>query len=199
MQYRGRMTTARAHFAAITLIGALALTGCVPEPEPTPTPTPAPTRSATPTPTPTLTPTPTSSPTVEAVPFPTVDTITCETMLDPTVDAEMRAKGWAPAAKPFTAFGFTPTGAAIECPWGEAGDAHSQAYYVWAGLAPGEKDTFIALTREHGYVPEPPAPEGTWVNWGTDDGMPTSAILVTDEWVAFADTPEQIRDIVWAR
>ena len=75
---------------------------------------------------------------------------------------------------------------------------HSEVYYAWSELAPGEDETFISLTEDNGFTPEETA-EGTWIRWQTDDGSPNSAILVTDEWLAFADSPEQIADIVWAR
>ena len=194
MHYGDAMPTARARLLILAAAGILALTACTPQPETTPTPDATPSSTATATPTPTPTPTPTA----DAVDYPTVDTISCETMLDPAVDAQLRAKGYIPAGKQWSQFSHTATLAAIECPWAEPGGTFSEAYYAWAALAPGEAEVFIGQTLESGYVTEEAA-EGTWVVWGKDDGMPTPAILVTDEWVAMADTQEQVADIVWAR
>ena len=112
------MPTARRTFTALALASALALTGCTtPAPEPTRTPSPSTSPAATPTPTPTPAPTPTVTPTLDAAPLPTQETISCDTMLDPAVDAALRAQGYVPAPKRWVQFAFAPTLAAIECPW----------------------------------------------------------------------------------
>lgn len=119
-------------------------------------------------------------------------------MLDPLVDAELRREGLTPAPKPWTQFGFAPTAAALECPWGTPGSMHSDRYYAWAALNPGERDTFIGLVEENGYQTEDHA-DGTWV-LPPEDGSPhAEGFLITDAWVVITDTREQIADIIWAR
>lgn len=163
-----------------------------------PTPAPAPTSPSS---SPSATPEP--EPTGDAAP-PTVDTIDCDAMLDPAVDAGLRQRGLSPAAKPWTQFGFTPSGAAIECPWGLPGDMSARQYYAWAALAHGERDAFARLAVENGFVLEDGA-EGTWLSYPASEGpvgggpMELSGMLLTNDFIAISDTPEQIRDIVWTR
>ncbi|MHC2999562.1 hypothetical protein [Microbacterium sp. HJ5] len=119
-------------------------------------------------------------------------------MLVPVVDEQLRAEGLTPAPKPWTQFGFTPTAAALECPWGTPDSMHSERYYAWAGLNSGEREEFIGLVEQNGYRTEDDA-EGTWV-LAPEDGSPhADGFLITDAWVVITDTREQIDDIVWAR
>ena len=119
-------------------------------------------------------------------------------MLDPTVDAQLRAEGLTPAPKPWTQFGFNPTAAAVECPWGGADSMHSQRYYAWAALNPGERDTFVGLVEQNGYRTEHTA-DGTWVLSPGDGSPHADGFLITDEWVVITDTREQVDHIVWGR
>jgi hypothetical protein len=178
----------------LLICGAAGLTACTEDtsaPPPTPTVTaPAPATEA-------PSPDPSVSPTSSAA-FPTADDISCDTMLVPAVDEQLRAEGLTPAPKRWTQFGFTPTGAALECPWGTPDSMHSERYYAWAELNSGERETFIALVEQNGYRTEDGA-DGIWV-LAPDDGYPgPEGFLISDEWVVIADTREQIEDIVWVR
>ena len=171
----------------------LALAACAPEPMPTATAIPTTSKTATTTPSPQ--PTPTAATGLgPAVP----NALSCDNMLDPAVDAELRAEGLLPAPKPFTQFNFTVAGPALECPWGGPDDVHSEAYYVWAAFAPGDRDAFMAVTAEHDYLAEESA-EGTWVVYAGDAGPDDPAILVTEEWIAMAPSREKIGDILLTR
>ena len=186
----------RAGWAAFVVLGALGLTSCAVAPASS-APSPSVTSSdgatdASPSPS-----RPVSTPTQSAA-LPTTDTISCDTMLDPAVDAQLRAEGLTPAPKPWTQFGFTPTAAALECPWGDPDSTQSQKYYAWAAFQPGERDAFVSLVEQNGYRTEDSA-EGTWV-LPPEDGSPhADGFLITNEWVVITDTRDQIHDIIWAR
>lgn len=178
--------------AVVTAV--LALTGCGAGQEagdadasPTATPATTPTDSAAPTP----------EPTEESAERPTADTISCESMLEPLVDQTLRSFDLLPFEKSWTQFNFQPTGAAIECPWGVEGSVESATHFSWSALAEGEAEQFLALTAENGYTTTEDE-QGTWVISPTTRPE-NSAILVTDEWIAYAPTPELIPAIVWTR
>lgn len=195
VRYVARVNSSRWLWATVSLIcGAAGLTACTGDPStPLPTPTVAVPGPATETPSPN----PSVSPTSSAA-LPTADDISCDTMLVPAVDERLRAEGLTPAPKPWTQFGFTPTAAALECPWGTPDSMHSERYYAWAGLNPGEREAFIRLVEQNGYLTEDGA-DVTWV-LASEDGYPgPEGILITDTWVVITDTREQIEDIVWAR
>ncbi|WDM44668.1 hypothetical protein KV395_16080 [Microbacterium luteolum] len=179
----------------VVIATALVLAGCSPAPS-TGGESAPPTAESSATPTPSAEPTP--EPTDTSVGLPTPESISCDTMLDPLVDRVLRSTQLIPAAKPWTQFGFEPTGAAIECPWGYEGQPHAVTYFAWAALGEGEGETFLALTAENGYGTTE-TEQGTWV---TDPGSTPgelSGILVTDGWVAFAPTAELIPAILWTR
>jgi hypothetical protein len=118
-------------------------------------------------------------------------------MLAPEVDAALRQQGSVPAPRAWTQFGFVPTQAAVECPWGSPGETVSDAYYAWARLAPGESDQFVALVLDNGYAIEESA-RGTWLVTPPElAGGGEGATLITADWVAFAGSREEIDDIVW--
>ncbi|WP_435749012.1 hypothetical protein [Microbacterium sp. PMB16] len=189
------MTRLKSLILLAAIASAVTLAGC--------SPTPAPQgESAAPRTPPAATTTPSDepspAPTDTSVELPTAENISCETMLDPLVDRALRATQVIPAGKPWTQFGFEPTGAAIECPWGYEGQPHSVTYYAWAALSDGEAEEFLALTAQNGYTTTEDE-QGTWV---TDDGSTpseVSGILVTDDWVAFAPEAELIPAILWTR
>jgi len=154
---------------------------------------------------PSETPVVTDSPPSEASPGPTSgagerptpENISCDTMLEPMVDATLRATDLTPAPKPWTQFNFEPDGAAIECPWGYEGGSHSEAYFAWAALSDGEAEQFLGLVEENGYTTSEDE-DGIWVipNEGPNG---VEGMLITEEWAAFAPTPELIPAIVWTR
>lgn len=135
--------------------------------------------------------------------WPTADTISCDTMLDPAVDASLRADDLVPYEKEFTAFNFVPRGLAIECPWGppdSAGGA-AYAYYTWAELLPGDREALLELAQEGPYTVEE-TDEGTRLVFEDDGSGNQSEFLVTDRWYASAsDTSDgrSIADILWTR
>lgn len=134
---------------------------------------------------------------------PTRDNISCDTMLDPAVDARLRAVPLVPYSKDYqtSSFGFVPSGAAISCPWGppDSLGGPADAYYTWSELLPGERETFLALAAEQsGYTTEP-TEMGVWVLPNQDGGGPIGDYFVTDDWVAYAQTRDQITDILWTR
>lgn len=182
---------------AISLVGLTACAtrsatdGTAPAPQPTPTSSESAT-SAQPTPTPSASPAPDAA-------WPTSETISCDAMLSPDIDATLRARGLSPAPKEWTQFGFQATGAALECPWGQPGSTVSDAFYAWARFEPGQADQFIASVLANDYRIEQ-SERGSWVITPPDLASGgTIAILATPEWVAFAPTRDQIDDIVWAR
>ncbi|MFS0734956.1 hypothetical protein ABC304_05940 [Microbacterium sp. 1P10UB] len=201
-----RRTASTALVAACVIALAACATPRTPGGAATPAATISP--SATTAPTPTPVPSPSEpSPTPESTAgttLPTIDTIDCDAMLDPAVDADLRRQGMSPAPKPWTQFQFTPTEASIECPWGLPGDMAARQYYAWTALAPGERDTVLQLAVDNGYTLTDTA-EGTWLTYGAEDGaagdgpMELSGMLLTDSWFAIADTPDQVRQIVWTR
>lgn len=176
-----------------SLVLMLALTACGPLPGPEE-------ENATQTPEATAQPTevPSSEPTNTPVERPTVENIGCDAMLDPLVDRALRATQLIAAGKPWTQFGFEPSGAAIECPWGYAEQPHAVTYYAWAALAEGEAEEFLALTRSNGYTTMQDE-QGTWVVSPEGEPDTISGILVTNEWIAFAPTRELVSAIVWTR
>ena len=179
----------------LTIVAAGALTACGPLPgsgEEGASATPQPEASDTATEVPS--PEPTSTPAAR----PTAENISCDAMLDPMVDRALRSMQLAPAGKPWTQFGFEPSGAAIECPWGYADQPHAVTYYAWAALGEGEGEKFLALTAENGYTTTEDE-RGTWVVSPEGDPDTISGILVTDEWIAFAPTKELISAIIWTR
>ena len=183
--------------AAVAVCGAMLLSGCTTTDA---SPTPALTTAATPSPTPTPSATATPAAVVEP---PASDNISCDTMLDPAVDARLRAEPLVPYPKEYqrSSFGFVPTGAAISCPWGppDGLGGPADAYYTWAELLPGDGEIFLALAAEQsGYTTEP-AEMGVWVLPNQEGGGPIGDYLVTDKWVAYAQTRDQITDIVWTR
>ncbi len=118
-------------------------------------------------------------------------------MLAPDVDAYLRNVGMTPSTGPWQYFELFPTGANIECVWAAPENPRSVRFYAWSALKPGEKDSFIGMVQQSGYHTETGA-DGTWLippedTYPIDDGF-----LITEEWVAYADTRERIRDIVWA-
>ncbi|MFG6445594.1 hypothetical protein ACFXQA_10020 [Microbacterium sp. P07] len=147
-----------------------------------------------------MTPTAAPTPTVETEP-PAADTISCDTMLDPTVDRDLRAQNLAPSPKPFTSLGFEPTGAAIECPWGQvdSGPGAAELYYGWSAFAPGERDAHIALVQKLGFGIEPDG-DGVMLVAPPEQqgGGDPLDFRVTDDWVAFGPVG-QVDDIVWTR
>jgi hypothetical protein len=182
------------------LILALGLTGCATNsgaaPGPSPTLSTTPSTSATPPADPT--PVPSVSPS-SGPEWPTTETIDCDSMLDAAVDAELRERGLVPAPKDWTQFGFTPTLAAVECPWGVAGSTAIQAYYAWAQFEPGQSEAFVTLVTDNGYAVEE-SDRGTWLVIPAElEGGGEIAALITEDWVAFANSREQIEDIEWAR
>lgn len=140
---------------------------------------------------------PSPVPTAASVDRPTAGNISCDTMLEPLVSRALRATELVPAGRPWTQFGFEPTGAALECPWGYESENHSVTYYAWTALAEGEGAEFVALTQKNGYT----ATENEQGTWITDSrpAPPGGVILVTDEWIAMAPTAELIPAIVWTR
>lgn len=188
------MTRTKSALSTIAVAGALILAGCSATPdadESSPSPTATSEASVSTTPTPSPDPSPTSGV------RPTVDTISCESMLDPLVDQKLRSSDLLPFEKPWTQFGFEPTGAAIECPWGVEGSVESATYFAWSALAEGEGEEFLALTAQNGYTTTVDE-RGTWVMEPAP--LPgNSSILVTDEWIAIAPTPEDISAIIWTR
>ncbi len=136
-------------------------------------------------------------PTSDTVERPTLEDISCDTMLDPLVDAALRATDLTPAPKPWTQFGFEPSGAAIECPWGYEGGNHSAAYFAWSAQSDDEAEQFLKVVEENGYATSEDE-AGTWIV-PSDDPNGVEGMLITDEWIAFAPTPELIPAIVWAR
>lgn len=147
---------------------------------------------------PATSPTPSEAgPTSDTVERPTLEDISCDTMLDPLVDAALRATDLTPAPKPWTQFGFEPSGAAIECPWGYEGGNHSAAYFAWSALSDDEAEQFLKVVEENGYATSEDE-AGTWIV-PSDDPNGVEGMLITDEWIAFAPTPELIPAIVWAR
>lgn len=120
-------------------------------------------------------------------------------MLEPAVDEKLRASGLLPVSKPWTQFGFTPTSAALECPWGEEESTVTQAYYAWARFEPGQRDVFIDLVRDNEYLLEE-SERGMWLVAPPEAGGRGDPVaLITADWVAFADSRDQIDDIVWTR
>lgn len=193
-------TARRGSLAALALVGVMALGACASEPAATPTSTPTstPTASSTPTATPSPSATPSTSAPAE-VEWPTPETISCDTMIDATAASALRDQGFESFPKEFTQFGFPYTLAALECPWGLPDDYHPHAYYAWAQFAPGERDAFVALVEENNYTLEE-TERGAWLVERADQpSVDNVAVLVTEEWVAFADSREQIDDIVWTR
>lgn len=180
---------------AVALCGALLLGACTAtDPTPTSSPTPTAPPTATPTPTPTATDTP------GAVELPTYDNISCDTMLAPEVDARLRAEPLVPYPKPFeqNAYGTSPTGPGIACPWGPPNSpgGMAYAYYTWAAFLPGEREAYLASATQHGHTTEP-AESGVWVISDDESGGPVGALFVSETWVAYAPSREQIADIVW--
>lgn len=190
------MTRTKTALSVIAIVSAaLALAGCAVESDAgaaSPSPTATPTATAPP-----ATATPTPEPTEASAQRPTVDTISCESMLDPAVDQELRSADLFPFEKPWTQLGFTPTGAAIECPWGVEGSVESATYFAWSALAEGEGEQFLALAAANDYIAREDE-QGTWLTYSHPSPQDGS-ILVTDEWVAIADTPELISAILWTR
>jgi hypothetical protein len=183
---------------ATTLLLGIALGGCTAAPDQTPVtrePTASPAAIPAPQPSPETTPTPESE-------HPDAGTISCDTMLNPEADSALRAQNLVPYPKDYelASFGFEPQGAAIACPWGppDSAGGGAWAFYTWAEFLPGERDAYLELAVANGYTTEPSA-DGIWLvpaeEWG---GGQSEGTLVTDEWVASADTREQIADIVWA-
>ncbi|MCS3444678.1 hypothetical protein [Microbacterium phyllosphaerae] len=187
------MTRITTSLSVVAVAAALALSGCAAEPDAGASPSP----SATPAATAPTTAAPTAEPSAPSAERPTVDSISCDSMLDPEVDRQLRTADLIPFDKPWTQFDFTPTGAAIECPWGVEGSMESSKYFAWAALAEGEGAQFLALTAENGYTTTEDE-RGTWVV-STDPLPGDSAILVTDEWIAYAPTPDDISAILWTR
>lgn len=179
----------------VALSAALTLSGCgtIPGPE---------SASASPTAEPDAAVTPTAEPSPEPTPTPetrpTTDNISCDAMLDPLVDQALRSTQLLPYEKPWTQFGFDPGGAAIECPWGYEGQMESVSYYAWSALAEGEAELFLALTDDNGQMATEDE-RGTWVTPIGASPQTVPAILVTDEWIAYAPTPELISAIIWTR
>jgi hypothetical protein len=189
------MPTKKPILFVVAMSLALALTACGPLPgadSETASPSPTADVSAPPTET------PSAEPTSTPAERPTAETISCDTMLDPLVDRALRSTQLIPVGKAWTQFGFEPSGAAIECPWGYAEQPHSVTYYAWASLSPGEGETFLALTADNGYTTTQDE-RGTWVVSPEGDADEISGILVTDEWIALAPTQELISAIVWTR
>lgn len=189
--------------AATTLVLSGCDIGLVDRNPPTPSPAPSVTASSTPT----ITPTPSATPTVTAEPEaaepqqPTIENISCDTMLDPAVDARLRAEGLVPAPKYDMTFGVDITGAHIACPWGTPGTLHSQAMYTFTVVTPTERAQYLAAAEENDYVAEHTT-DGAWLTWENPYGGPgpdEGALLVADEWIASAPSREEIADIVWTR
>lgn len=179
---------------AALALGVFGLTACATGASTAPL---SPTTSATPVPSATVA-TPTASSTA-GIDRPSIQEIDCDSMLDPAIAEGLRAQGLSPAPKSWSQFGFEPTAAALECPWGDAGSTASSVFYAWAALEDGQDEEFITLALENGYLAEQTAQE-TWITAPPEAaGGGEIATLVTPEWVAFADTRSQIRDIVWTR
>ena len=176
-----------AAFAAVFLLAA-----CSPAAPPRvePTASSAPTEAASPSSE------PSAQPTETPVELPTVDTIGCDTMLEPLFDEALRSVRLQPAPKRWTQFGFEPTLAAIECPWGYEGEMHSATYYAWSALADGEREQFLDLTTANGYGTEDDS-RGTWIVSPREDPTDQGEVLVTEDWIAFAPTRELVSVIVW--
>lgn len=176
-----------AAFSAVFFIAA-----CSPAAKPgaEPTASAAPTGGASPSSEPSV------QPTETPIELPTVDTIGCDTMLEPLFDEALRSVRLQPAPKPWTQFGFEPSLAAIECPWGYEGQMHSTTYYAWTALADGEREQFLDLTAENGYQVEEDT-RGTWIVSPAEAQTEEMEILVTEDWIAFAPTRELVSVIVW--
>lgn len=181
---------------------AVILTGCTPDLERTAMPTSRPTDTpvTTPTVTPTATPTPTpSAPSGEAAPVPAE--LTCDTMLDPTVDAELRARGLAPAPKYEVPFLGTVSGAHASCPWSSPGKLEPEVMYSYTALTPAERAEFVAAATASNYVAEE-TPDGLSLVWVAPDGSSSpneGSWIVADEWVALAPSRDAISDILLTR
>jgi hypothetical protein len=118
-------------------------------------------------------------------------------MLDETADAELRNEGLTPFPREWTQFGFSATLAALECPWGDDQNSETDTYYAWAQFLPGQRDEFVALVLANGYLIEE-SDRGAWlITPSGRAGGGGGEVLITDGWVAFADTREKIDDIVW--
>lgn len=185
------------------MTAVLALAGCTtPEAAPSPSPS-SPEATRTPPPvTPTATPTPSATqPDASSGPeLPTVENISCDTMLDPAVDARLRAMPLVPYPKEFgsSIFGFTGEGPSISCPWGppDVQASEASAQYTWVEFRPGERDAFLSLLAQHGYTTEP-ADRGEWLVGPEEYGIPPMGMLVTETWFASALTRDEVSDIVW--
>lgn len=130
------------------------------------------------------------------VEYPTIESITCEGMLDPLVVETLTSLNLTAAPKEFTQFNVPLSGPALECPWGHEGDMHSSVYFAWAALTPAEHDAYLESTRSNGYLEEP-GDDGVWLS--ASSGPPGSEVLVSERWVAFAPTRALIDAIVWTR
>lgn len=178
--------------ATVALSAVFLLAACSPAAEPGSEPT----GSSAPPESPSPSSEPSAQPTETPIELPTVDTIGCDTMLEPLFDEALRSVRLQPAAKPWTQFGFEPSLAAIECPWGYEGQMHSATYYAWSALAEGEREQFLDLTAENGYQVEEDS-RGTWIVSPDEAQTEEIEILVTEDWIAFAPTRELVSVIVW--
>ncbi|MFJ4175797.1 hypothetical protein [Microbacterium sp. NPDC089696] len=183
------MLTKKTAIPAASIVTLLVLVGCAPASESSSTPV-----ASSPTASPTS---PTPELTEPAVDLPTADTISCDSMLDPVVDEELRSRDLLPSPKPWTQFNFEPSGAALECPWGISGSVESAEYFAWSALSEGESDEFISLAEANGYKVTQDE-RGRWLESDHDVTPPLEpAVLVTDTWIAIANTPELIDAIRW--
>jgi hypothetical protein len=123
-------------------------------------------------------------------------------MLNPAVDADLRARGLVPAPKQDEPFGMDFEGAHISCPWGYEGAMTPEEMYTYTQLTADERVQFLAAAAENGYVAEDDA-AGTWLTWQSPDGSAGpddwGVWLVADEWTVTAPSRDAVRDIVWAR
>jgi hypothetical protein len=75
-------------------------------------------------------------------------------MLNPAVDADLRARGLVPAPKQDEPFGMDFEGAHISCPWGYEGAMTPEEMYTYTQLTADERVQFLAAAAENGYVAE---------------------------------------------
>lgn len=186
--------------AQILAIGFVAtlVAGCAPsfeEPEPSAAQTTAAASSSTPTPADTAS--PTSQPSASS----SATVLSCDTLLTPEADADLRAQGLVPTQKDrFTIFYDGLTLPAVECPWGPP-DGHDEnvvTYYGWAELSAGQKREIIDVAGDYGYTTRD-VEGGTELVPDPNNGPPATVVyVVTEDWFAIAPSVEEVSNIAWA-
>jgi hypothetical protein len=194
-------TVRRGVIVTMAAFAAVALAGCAPQgpDEALPTPTLSAAPEATPTPTAAQT-EPELAPPEPAPPEPAVSAADadCDTMLEPHVRDALYERGLFHNAKEFQTFGFFPQGASLDCPWGWEGDTHSEVYYAWAEILPGEYESVLSYIDANGYVLES-RDGGHLVVHPVSPSDLEAGIFLAEDWIAIANTPDQVWDIVLTR